>query len=129
MKVLHCKLEICTGCRSCELACSNAYFKTDDRNKSAIRILNDDNTFRATKCTQCGECINMCTAHAIYRDRNGVVRINKNLCVGCLGCVGFCSELAMFYSDDLTEPFKCIACGICVKNCPEGALEILVSKA
>ncbi|MGV8049347.1 MAG: 4Fe-4S binding protein [Anaerolineaceae bacterium] len=129
MKVLTHKQEICTGCGACEIACSQAFFKTDDRNKSAIRITNNDNTFRATKCTQCGECINMCTAHAIYRDKNGVVRIDKNLCVGCLGCVGFCSESAMFYSDDLSEPFKCIACGICVKSCPEHALEILVSQA
>ena len=129
MKVLHIMQEICTGCSACEIACSMAYFKTEDRNKSAIRIINDDNTFRAIKCTQCGECINMCTAHAIYRDKNGVVRIDKQLCMGCLGCVGFCSELAMFYTDDLTEPFNCIACGICVKKCPEGALEILVSKA
>ncbi len=128
MKVLHCSQEICIGCGECEKACAMAYFKVEDRNKSAIRIINDDNTFRAIKCTQCGECINMCTAHAIYRDRFGVVRINKKLCVGCLGCVGFCSELAMFYDDDLTEPFKCIACGICVKKCPVNALEILVSK-
>ena len=129
MKVLAHKQEICTGCRECELACSQAFFKTDDRLKSAIRINNNFNTFHATMCTQCGECINMCTAHAIYRDKNGVVRIDKNICVGCLGCVGFCSELSMFYSDDLLVPFKCIACGICVKACPENALEILVSKA
>ncbi len=129
MKVLHCKQEICIGCGECEKACSKAYFRVEDRNKSAIRIINNDNTFRAIKCSQCGECINMCTAHAIYRDRNGVVRINKKLCVGCLGCVGFCTELSMFYADDLTEPFKCIACGICTKVCPVNALEILESKA
>ncbi|MFZ3069852.1 MAG: 4Fe-4S dicluster domain-containing protein [Anaerolineaceae bacterium] len=129
MKVLTCKQEICTGCKACEVACSRAFFKTDDRDKSAIRIINNDNAFRAIKCTQCGECINMCTAHAIYRDKNGVVRIDKQLCVGCLGCVGFCTESVMFYTDDLAEPFKCIACGICVKKCPEHALEILVSQA
>ena len=129
MKILVHKQELCTGCRACEVACSTAYFKTSDRNKSAIRIINNDNSFHARKCTQCGECIDMCTAHAIYRDKNGVVRIDKKLCVGCLGCVGYCSELVMFYDDDLTEPFKCIACNICVKACPENALEVLVSKA
>ena len=129
MKILVHKQELCTGCRACEVACSTAYFKTPDRHKSAIRIINNDNSFHARKCTQCGECIDMCTAHAIYRDKNGVVRIDKKLCVGCLGCVGYCSELVMFYDDDLTEPFKCIACNICVKACPENALEVLVSKA
>ena len=129
MKILVHKQELCTGCRACEVACSTAYFKTPDRQKSAIRIINNDNSFHARKCTQCGECIDMCTAHAIYRDKNGVVRIDKKLCVGCLGCVGYCSELVMFYDDDLTEPFKCIACNICVKACPENALEVLVSKA
>ena len=129
MKILVHKQELCTGCRACEVACSTAYFKTPDRNKSAIRIINNDNSFHARKCTQCGECIDMCTAHAIYRDKNGVVRIDKKLCVGCLGCVGYCSELVMFYDDDLTEPFKCIAWNICVKACPENALEVLVSKA
>ena len=129
MKILVHKQELCTGCRACEVACSTAYFKTPDRNKSAIRIINNDNSFHARKCTQCGEYIDMCTAHAIYRDKNGVVRIDKKLCVGCLGCVGYCSELVMFYDDNLTEPFKCIACNICVKACPENALEVLVSKA
>jgi Fe-S-cluster-containing hydrogenase component 2 len=128
MKVLHHRQDICNGCGDCEIACSKTYFRVEDRNKSAIHIINNNNSYRAIKCTQCGECINMCTAHAIYRDRNGVVRINKKLCVGCLGCVGFCTELAMFYSDDLTEPFKCIACDICSKVCPVNALEVLVSK-
>lgn len=128
MKILAHKQEICTGCRDCEAACADFYFKRNDRNYSSIRIANNDNTFHATKCTQCGECINMCTSNAIYRDRLGVVRIDKNKCVGCLGCVGFCSELSMFYADDLPVPFKCVACNVCVKACPEGALEILVSK-
>lgn len=128
MKVLTHRQEICTGCLACELACSRAYFKTDDRQKSSIRITNNDNSFHATICTQCGECINMCTANAIYRDRRGVVRINKQLCVGCMGCVGFCSYAAMFFTDDLPEPFKCIACNICELACPEHALEVLVSK-
>lgn len=128
MKALHHKQEICDGCRECEKACSKAYFKREDRDYSAIRITNNFNTFHAVMCTQCGECINMCTANAIYRDKNDVVRIDKELCVGCLGCVGFCMELAMHYMDDLMVPFKCIACGICVKKCPEHALVILSSQ-
>ena len=129
MKFLGIKQEICTGCGSCEMACSKAWHKEENREKSAIRIVNNFNTYQATKCTQCGECINMCTAYAIERDKMGVVRIKKDRCVGCLGCVGFCSYLAMFYYEGCHEPFKCTACGICVKACPEDALEILETKA
>ena len=128
MKVLVHKQEICDGCRDCELACSQFYFKTPDRNYSTIRINTNVNTYHAVKCTQCGECINMCTAHAIYRDKLGIVRIDKKKCVGCMACVGFCTELSMFYADDQPTPFKCVACGVCVKACPEKALEILVSQ-
>ncbi|MGI6251066.1 MAG: 4Fe-4S dicluster domain-containing protein [Anaerolineaceae bacterium] len=129
MKVLAHKQEICDGCRKCEETCASLYFKVKDPNYSSIRIHNNFNTYHAKKCTQCGECINMCTAHAIYRDKNGIVRIDKKLCVGCMGCVGFCTELVMFYTDDQPVPFKCVACGACVKACPKQALEILVSKA
>jgi Fe-S-cluster-containing hydrogenase component 2 len=125
MKFLGIKQEICNGCGCCEKACSQAYFKEENPEKSAIRIVNNFNTFQAKKCTQCGECINMCTAMAIYRDKLGVVRIKKDRCVGCLGCVGFCSHLAMFYFEGENIPFKCISCGVCVKKCPQEALTVL----
>ena len=124
MKVLTHKQELCTGCLDCEVACSQAYFKTNDPNYSAIRIIENNRTYRARKCTQCGECINMCTANAIYRDRNGVVRIDKRSALAALAASAFCSELVMFYADDLDVPFKCIACNICTKACPTGALEV-----
>ena len=128
MKFLSCKQEICTGCGTCEKVCSKAFFKEENREKSAIRIINNFNTFQAQRCTQCGECINMCPGKAIYRDKNDVVRIKKDRCVGCLGCVGFCSYLSMYYVEGGHEPFKCIACGLCAKKCPQNALEIIESK-
>jgi Fe-S-cluster-containing hydrogenase component 2 len=125
MKVLCCKTELCSGCRACEKACSKAYHKDETGAKSAINIINHNRIFLAKKCTQCGECINACPGNALYRDKSGVVRLNKKLCVSCLACVGFCSEHAMFYADDELEPFKCVACGICAKQCPQEALLVL----
>ena len=127
MKVLRFKAELCTGCGICEEVCADTWFKEKNREKSAIRISEDSaqpGLFTATFCRQLGDCIDICPANAISRARNGVVRIDKKTCVGCLACVGFCPISAMFYHEDHVIPFKCVACGKCVEVCPTGALYI-----
>jgi len=117
----------CTGCGACEQACAEKWFKEPDRLKSAIQIVDPpDSTqpYRAIICTQCGDCIDVCPSMAISRNKVGVVRIQKALCVGCLACVGFCGIWAMRSHQDLDTPFKCVACGTCVEVCPENALRI-----
>ena len=115
----------CIGCGKCEEVCSKAFFKEANPEKSCIRIgKKDDGTNSITICTQCGECSKVCNIQIIQADKNGVYRMNKKDCVGCLMCVGYCPEGAMMQHDDLLEPFKCIACGLCVKSCPTGAIEL-----
>lgn len=114
----------CTGCGTCEEVCSKAYFKTVDREKSAIRVVKDSDKFKVEVCDQCGDCTKMCSPRAAARADNGVVRISKNVCVGCLICVAECLRGFMHYHDDEPVPFKCAACGLCVKQCPSGALAL-----
>ncbi|HBV87466.1 MAG TPA: aldehyde:ferredoxin oxidoreductase [Desulfosporosinus sp.] len=120
MKLLAKDESLCIGCGECEAVCSKTYFKEISPEKSCIRVGDQ----KIQVCTQCGECIDVCSVAAISRDKNGVVRINKKLCVGCFMCVGFCPELAMKMHGDLLEPFKCIACGQCAKICPTHAIHI-----
>jgi len=123
MKSLSYDSELCVGCGICEEVCSDTWFKVVDAEKSSIRILDgDDGLLTAIYCVQCGECIDVCPTEALYRDKRGIVRLKKALCVGCLSCVGFCRYHAMLYHSDQPEPFKCIACGRCVKECPADAL-------
>lgn len=127
MKVLKTVPENCIACHACESTCSKTWFKQDDVKKSCIAIEAKhpvSNALAMTTCTQCGECMDVCPVQAITRDSQGVVRINKKICVGCFICVGFCPENAMMMHDDYIEPFKCIACGLCVKSCPTQALFI-----
>lgn len=125
MKVLRKKPELCIQCHACESTCSKTWFKEDNAGKSCIRISkNDEGGAVITCCTQCGECIPICPVEAITRDKNGIVRINKSICVGCFMCVGYCPELAMFMHEDYMEPFKCVACGQCTKSCPTNAIFI-----
>ena len=124
MKVLSKEDSLCIKCHKCEEVCSTAFFKESDIKKAALRIKEDAQEILIITCNQCGECIDVCQVQALYRDKNDIVRIKKNICVGCLMCVGFCPELAMFQNDELTEPLKCISCGLCAKECPTGAIHI-----
>ena len=114
----------CTGCGACEDVCSKTYFKTQDKSKSAIKIIKDEGNYKIEVCDQCGDCTKMCAPLAVTKASNGVVRITKDKCVGCLICVAECLRGLMHYHDNEPIPFKCIACGLCAKQCPSGALSL-----
>ena len=116
----------CKGHYDCERACSQVHFKDDTGGEhSAIRILRENEGFVMTNCNHCGLCIDMCPVQAIKRMPNGLVILNKSICVGCQACVAFCPRDGMRKADARIEPFKCISCGACVRACPEGALELV----
>ena len=126
MRVLTFEPSRCTGCHTCEETCSETWFKVVDRDKARIQILEPDEagTYGAIVCTQCGDCIDVCPTQALYRAKNGVVRMDAERCVGCLACVSFCGIWAMRTHRDTIEPFKCVACGSCARACPEEALSV-----
>ena len=126
VKVLKLHPERCDGCKTCEKACSKIHFKTEEGGeKSAIRIIKKGNTYEMNVCDQRGLCLDMCPVGALYRKKNGVIWLNKDICIGCQACVGFCPTNAMRKSTARIEPFKCISCGACVRACPNNALELV----
>lgn len=126
MRILSHNPELCIACRTCEEVCSETFFREVDADKARIRIHKKGSSFPlASHCNQCGECVDVCPTRALHRDKRGVVRLRRDLCVSCLACVGFCPTLVMFWHPDQTVPFKCISCGVCVEECPEAALEIV----
>jgi Fe-S-cluster-containing hydrogenase component 2 len=123
MRILAVKNELCNGCGECEKVCAMTFFKTPDRQKSAIRVEKTaGGGYVVNFCDQCGECIAVCPTEALYRIKNGIVRLRAAGCVGCLACVGFCPTLVMYAVPDDIVPIKCIACAKCVPACPTGAL-------
>ena len=125
MKKLRADAGKCTGCGICEDVCSKTYFKKADKEKSAIRIVEDGSGRRIEVCDQCGDCTKMCSSLAVARRGSGVVRITSDKCTGCLICVAECLRGFMHYHDDEPVPFKCVACGLCAKQCPQGALVLV----
>lgn len=105
------------------------HFKTKDgAEKSAIRIFKTKTGYVMHVCDQRGLCLDMCPVSALTRRKNGVVWLDKDVCIGCQACVGFCPIGAMRKADIRMEPFKCISCGACVRACPEKALELVEVK-
>lgn len=124
MRVLKIDLARCDAgqdcAHECEEACAAKVFKLDGRAFAALRV--DGTT--TVLCDQCGDCITVCPTEALKRNKLGVVMLDKHLCVGCLTCVGFCEKGAFQRYPGWSEPYKCTACGICVKVCPHAALAI-----
>ena len=62
--------QLCTGCRSCVLACSFAYFKVFNPEKSYITIERneEEGTFDirlTSECVPCKVCVNACVYDAL----------------------------------------------------------------
>lgn len=64
-KVLIADTDKCTGCRSCELACSMAHQGEFNPKKSYIRVMKNKEMdihipTLGTKCDYCGDCVEAC---------------------------------------------------------------------
>jgi NAD-dependent dihydropyrimidine dehydrogenase PreA subunit len=42
-------------------------------------------------------------------------------------CVAACPINSMRFTENVYNPFKCIACGICTRTCPAEAIEIVTA--
>jgi carbon-monoxide dehydrogenase iron sulfur subunit len=117
---------LCTGCRMCETACSEAKEGIINRARSRIRIYRRDVLQLIPKvCLQCPKpiCLKVCPEKAIYRE-NGNIRVNSEKCTGCGQCTEACP--CIFLAPEGDRALMCDQCGFCIPVCPEGALTMVV---
>ena len=114
----------CMACLECVRACSEAFYKEFDPDKSCIQVV-EKKSVRPLACPQCRKCAEVCEAGAIKQNAKGVYMVNKKLCTGCGKCVEACPFGLMVKAETSPTASKCIACGICAKACPMDVLEVV----
>lgn len=120
---------LCTGCRTCELACAVAHGEQMKPARSRVRAYSfaEDRNIPIL-CLQCEQaaCAQVCPVDAIEFNRStSAWEVDTDRCVKCMICVTAC-PFGNIYEDATTHTIvKCDLCRgtpICAQFCPTGAL-------
>ncbi len=131
---------LCTGCQSCEAACTTYNYGNSNPSLSRIQIIRDPfkpeiNNFDPTPCFQCESphCLPVCPVAALRIDVTSGTNariIDETECIGCRKCIDACSEAhgiaRIRFDETRNTALKCHLCygsPRCVKYCPNGALQ------
>jgi Fe-S-cluster-containing hydrogenase component 2 len=128
--------EQCSGCKICEMVCAIKHFNVNNPKKSAVRVLityPHPVVRMPIVCSQCKKppCEDACPVNALHR-MDGVVQLDKGVCISCFRCIEACPFGACYAHDDCEYPIKCDMCGgdpECVKQCPKEALRLMPEHA
>jgi len=116
----------CTGCRSCETACS--FFRSGrvSNRLARIKVMNlyETGIDGPVVCVQCEErfCLN-CPDNAMVVGKYGEIIVQPTICTLCGSCIRQCPIGAIEKHNDII--YVCDLCGgrpKCVDACTEGAI-------
>lgn len=121
---------LCTGCRTCELACSFTHAINGKPGRSRIYPLPGGfkDLYVPVVCLQCEDpaCVKSCLVNAItLNEETGAYEINHEKCVRCMACVAACPFGCSLFDRQHNLVVKCDLCGgdpACAHFCPSKAL-------
>ncbi len=119
--------EKCTGCRLCESTCALYRERVNDPSRSRIRVAKKHAVGFSTPvvCFQCKNppCAKVCPVSAVTRDGSGIVKVDRELCIGCEACVSACPfGVMMTFGEKVAQCDLCEGDPQCVKFCATEAI-------
>lgn len=131
-----------TSPNACMFGCIGLGDCVNECDFDAIGIIDGVARVNRENCVACGKCVNTCPQKIIKlvplknqvhvlcssTDKGAVARKNcDNACIGCMKCTKVCNFDAITVENNLAsiDPAKCKSCGMCVVECPTGAINTL----
>jgi Fe-S-cluster-containing hydrogenase component 2 len=121
---------LCTGCRTCELACSFTHAVNGKPGMSRIYPQSGGfpELYVPVTCLQCEDpaCAKSCLIEAITRNpETGAMDLDETKCVRCMACVAACPFGCSLFDQQNKLVVKCDLCKgdpVCAHFCPTKAL-------
>ena len=91
-------LRRCIGCNACTVACKQEHGTPEGIHFARV-VTREMGTYPATKrtflpvlCNHCHDaaCVHVCPSGASYTRPDGIVLVNKDICIGCRACAVAC---------------------------------------
>lgn len=142
----------CIGCKTCVMACKDIHnlplgvsyrrvyhIASGDWKMDVRGVPIPQNVYSysvSMACNHCKEpaCVAVCPQKAIQKDKNGIVWIHPEKCVGCRLCAGACPHGAIQFNRQSGVSEKCDLCReriqrrkepACVAACPMRCLKLI----
>jgi Fe-S-cluster-containing dehydrogenase component len=112
-------LHRCVGCQACVAACKVRWEAPPGHSRDwvvPIGPLRDGqglvSTFYVGLCNHCEHpsCVTACPTRATYKREDGIVVVDKELCIGCGTCIAACPYGARYYHPGQQKVDKCDFC-------------------
>jgi anaerobic selenocysteine-containing dehydrogenase/Fe-S-cluster-containing hydrogenase component 2 len=128
-------LDKCVGCFACQVTCKAEYnipfgiFRCRVKTHRSGSYPNISKFFLPRLCNQCDNapCIETCEEKALFKNRDGIVLLNNDKCIGCRMCYEKCPFDAIEVNPISGQAEKCDFCydrrinrgllPVCVQSC------------
>ncbi len=123
----------CIGCHACTVACKSENevpigdFRTWVKYTDVGAFPTVRRHFAVLRCNQCtaAPCVTICPVTALHKRPDGIVDLDKDVCIGCKACMQACPYDALYLNEDTGGAEKCHFCAHRVEQGLKPACEIV----